>query len=137
MNIIRPIAITDAMVGAGTTVPEDPTPAWVSGTSYLVGNEVHLPSTHRVYRCGVATSSSTPPNTAIANWTDVRPTNRWAAFDVYTSTKTTGTTSLTFVLSPGYFNALALYGVTADSYSIVVKDAPGGTTARPSTGAPA
>ncbi len=135
MQFIRPITITAAMLGAGTTVAEDPTPAWVSGTSYSVGAEVHLASTHRVYRCAVATSGTTAPNVAITTWADVRPTNRWAPFDSYTSTQAATTTSMTYVLSPGYFNALALYGVVADSYTITLKDAPGGTTIYSRSGA--
>lgn len=135
MQFIRPITITDAMLGAGTTVAEDPTAAWVSGTAYTVGQEVHLASTHRVYRCAVATSGTTEPNLAIATWRDMRPTNRWSPFDNYTSTAAATTTSLTYVLSPGYFNAIALYGVVADSYTITIKDAPGGTTIYTRSGA--
>ena len=40
MNILQPITITDDMIGAGTSLAEDTTPAWVSGTSYTVGQEV-------------------------------------------------------------------------------------------------
>lgn len=135
MNIITPITITDAMIGAGTTVAEDPTPAWVSGAAYTVGQEVHLASTHRVYRCAADTSGTLAPNTAITVWSDMRPTNRWAPFDQYTSTAATATTSLTYVLKPGFFNALALYGLVGVSYAVTVKDAPGGAVVYSRTGA--
>lgn len=135
MNIITPITITDAMIGAGTSVAEDPTPAWVSGAAYTVGQEVHLASTHRVYRCALDTSGTVAPPAAITVWSDMRPTNRWAPFDQYTSTAATAATSLTYVLKPGFFNAIALYGVVGTFYTVTVKDAPGGTVVYSRTGA--
>lgn len=127
VNFIVPIAITDAMLGGGTTLAEDPTAAWTSGT-YSVGDERHVVATHRVYRCAVAGSSTTTPQNDPTRWVDMRPTNKWAPFDIYTSTAAAGTTSFTYVISPGYFNALALYGLTGSGYSLTVKDAPGGAT---------
>jgi len=125
MNIINPIAITDAMMGAGTTLAEDTTSAWTSAT-YAVSDLRHVVATHRVYKCALAGSSTISPELDPTRWVDTRPTNKWAPFDIYTSTAATGTTSFTYVLSPGYFNALALYGLTGSAYSLSVKDAPGG-----------
>jgi hypothetical protein len=139
MNVLVPIKITDGaagtvnMIGAGTTLAEDTTAAWTSGT-YAVGDFRHVVATHRVYRCAVAGSRTISPELDPTNWVDTRPTNRWAPFDIYTSTAATGTTSFTYVLSPGYFNAVALYGLTGASYSLTVKDAPGGTTIYTRTG---
>lgn len=133
MNIITPITITDAMIGAGTTLSEDSTSAWTSGT-YAVGDLRHVVATHRVYKCAVAGSSTVSPELDPTRWVDMRPTNKWAPFDIYTSTAATGTTSFTYVLSPGYFNAVALYGLTGGSYSLTVKDAPGGSTIYSSSG---
>jgi hypothetical protein len=133
MNIITPITIPAAMIGAGTTLAEDSTSAWTSGT-YAVGDLRHVVSTHRVYKCAVAGSSTVSPELDPTRWTDVRPTNKWAPFDIYTSTAATGTTSFTYVLTPGYFNAIALYGLTGTTYTLTVKDTPGGTTIYTSTG---
>lgn len=132
MNIIKPITITDAMIGAGTTVAEPATgeTAWASATAYAVGDERIRATTHRKYRCAVAhTSTASPlPENDPTRWVDVGPTQRWAPFDTYTSTTGGATTSATWVLTPGYFNAVALYGATGAQYAITVKDAPGGTT---------
>ncbi len=125
MNIISPITITDAMFT--TALAEDPTAAWTSAT-YAVGDERHVVSTHRVYKCAVAGSRTISPNLDPTNWVDMRPTNKFSPFDIYTSTKATSVTSLTYVLTPGYFNALALYGLVGTQYSIGIKDAPGGAT---------
>lgn len=126
MNIIAPINITEAMIGAGTTLAEDTTPAWTSAT-YAIGDERHVAATHRVYKCAVAGSSTVSPQLDATRWVNTRPTNRWAPFDVYTSTKAATTTSLTYVLTPGYFNAVALYGIAGSQYSMTIKNAPGGT----------
>lgn len=125
MNIIKPITITDAMIGAGTSLAEDPTAAWTSAT-YAVGDLRHVVATHRVYKCAVAGSRTTSPELDPTNWVDMRPTNKWAPFDIYTSTAAATVTTMTYVLTPGYFNAVALYGLTGAQYSLTIKDAPGG-----------
>lgn len=134
MNIIEPLEITDAMFGGGTTIAEPDASvgevAWSNASvAYTVGQEVIRSTTHRVYRCAVAhTSAASPlPENDPTRWVDVGPTNRWAPFDEYTSTPATATASLTFVLTPGFFNALALYGINGTAYSITIKDEPGGT----------
>ena len=116
MKILTPLAITDAMILAGTTVAEPAAgeTAWVSGANYVVGDLRIRVSTHRVYRCAVAhTGSTTPPETDTTRWVEEGPTQRWAPFDNYTNTAATGTTSLTYVLQTGFANALALYGLVA------------------------
>ena len=126
MNIISPITITDAMLGAGTTLAEDTTAAWTSAT-YAVGDERHVIATHRVYKCALAGSSTISPQLDPTRWLDKRPTNKWAPFDIYTSTAAATVTTMTYVLTPGYFNSIALYGLTGSQYALTVKDATGGT----------
>lgn len=132
MNIIIPTAITAAMIGAGTSIAEPSTSetAWAASTAYAVGDVRIRDTTHRKYRCAVAHTSAASPVPEIdpTRWVDVGPTDRWAPFDRYTNTRAMGTTSLTYVLSPGYVNALALYGLVGAQYSITIKDAPGGAT---------
>lgn len=127
MNILRPIAVTDSMVVSSLPSIEDSTPAWVSGTAYTVGQEVHRVSTHRVYRCAADTSGTTPPELAITNWVDVRPTNRWALFDYYTSTKTSWDTGLSYKLNTGgrSVNAIYLRGFSEGSTVVTIRDATG------------
>lgn len=125
MNIINPIIVTDAMLGAGTSLAEDPTTVWASYTA-AVGDLRHVVSTHRVYKCAVAGVSSVSPELAPTVWADIRPTNKWAPFDIYTSTAAATVTTLIYVLTPGYFNAVALYGLTGAQYSLTVKDTTGG-----------
>lgn len=138
MNIIIPTPITAAMIGAGTTIvePSASETAWASGVAYTVGDVRIRATTHRKYRCAVAhTSAATPvPEDDATRWLDIGPTDRWAPFDRYTNTRATATTSMTYVLNPGYVNALALYGLAGAQYSITIKDAPGGATIYSRTG---
>ena len=124
MNIINPITVTEAMMTS--SLAEDSTAAWVSAT-YAVGDLRHVVATHRVYKCAEAGSSTISPQLDPTRWVDMRPTNKWAPFDIYTSTKATTVTSLTYTLTPGYFNSVAMYGLVGTQYSVVVKDEAGGT----------
>lgn len=138
MNIIDPITITEAMIVAGTSIAEPAAgeTVWASGVAYAVGDVRIRSTTHRKYRCAVAhTSAASPtPENDSTRWVDIGPTDRWAPFDQYTSTAATTTTTLTYVLTPGYFNCIGLYGLTGTQYTVTVKDAPGGTVIYSKTG---
>ena len=131
MNILTPLTITDAMILAGTTIaePDASETAWVSAGAYSLGQERIRSTTHKVYECVQASTGRTAlPEVDSAYWLEKRPTKRWAPFDSYTSTAASGTASMTYVLQPGYFNALGMYGLVGTSATITVKDAPGGAT---------
>ena len=131
MNILTPLTITDAMILAGTTIaePDASETAWVSAGAYSLGQERIRSTTHKVYECVQASTGRTAlPEVDTAYWLEKRPTKRWAPFDSYTSTAASGTASMTYVLQPGYFNALGMYGLVGTSAAITVKDAPGGAT---------
>ena len=130
MIILAPIAITAAMIGAGTTIAEPAAgeTAWVSGGTYALGDRRIRTGTHRVYECVLAhTGRAALPEADPSYWEDAAPTQRFAPFDTYTSTAAAALSSVTYVLSPGYFNALGLYGLVGTSAAITVRDAPGGT----------
>ena len=131
MNILTPLTINSAMILAGTSIAEPASgeTAWVSAGAYTVGDLRIRTTTHKVYECIQASTGRTAlPEADSAYWREKSPTNRWAPFDSYTSTAATGTTSMTYVLQPGYFNALGMYGLVGTSAAITVKDAPGGAT---------
>lgn len=121
---IDPIEMTGAQLLAGTSLPEDPTPAWAAGT-YAVGYECHLVATHRVYKRAVATASSVSPDQDPKGWEDMRPTNLWAPFDEYTDTPAQATTDIVYVLGSRFVNALNLRGLVGSGVQVVVKDKPG------------
>ncbi len=136
-RVMVPVTITDSMILSGTSIAE---PAageteWVPGGDYTLGQERIRATTHRVYECVQAHSGRTAlPEADPAYWIDARPTMRWAAFDDYTNTKSRSVTSLTYVLQPGFVNAVGLYAIEGSGYTLTVKSAPGGTVLRTETG---
>lgn len=137
MNILVPLTITSAMIGAGTTIAEPDVAggevAWNAATNYTVGTVAIRTTTHRKYRNAIPGVDAGLPESTPARWLDIGPTNRYAPFDIYTNTATTGTTSFTYVLSPGFFNALSFYGLVGSTLTVTIKDAPGGTVIYTST----
>lgn len=128
---LNPQTITAAMIAAGTSIAEPAAgeTAWVSGGTYALGDLRIRDTTHRVYSCVQAHTGRTAlPENDTAYWLDKEPTQRWAPFDIYTSTAAGTTTSITYVLTPGYFSAISLYGLTGASIAVTIKDAPGGAT---------
>lgn len=129
MNLLVPIDIIDVMVISSTIAePDAGETAWVSGATYAVGDKAIRTSTHRVYKRAVAGAGATPPEDDTDNWTDFAPTNKWAAFDTEVSTQSIGASPLTYVLQPGFFNALSMYGLEGEDLTVTVKDEPGGAT---------
>lgn len=130
MKILFPTNITAAMIGAGTTIAEPSAgeTLWVSAGTYAVGNERIY--NHKTWACVQAHTGRTAlPDADPAYWLENKrkPSNRWAPFDSYTDTPATATGTITYVLSPGFFNGLSLYGLAGSDIAITVKNAPGGT----------
>jgi hypothetical protein len=95
--------------------------AWVSGTTYAVGDIRTVVSLHHNYYRSVAGAGTIQPNLDTANWTDNGPNNRWASLDVLRNTATVATTSMQMVIAPGTrINALGIVGLQASSVTISV-----------------
>lgn len=129
MNIIIPIAITAAMIQAGTSIAEPDTTigevAWATGTFAVDDERI---SEHGTYVCVQAhTGRVALPSADPAYWKFKQPSNRWMPFDIYKTTAATAVGSMTYVFQPGFFNALSLYGLVGLEADVTVKDAPGGT----------
>lgn len=131
MYIIKPITVTAAMIGAGCTLSEDPTAAWASGT-FAIGDEVHVVAQHRVYRCAIAGASSISPELDPTRWLDVRPTNKMAPFDIYTSTAATTTASdIVYPITARFVNAVSVWAPVGATVELSIKDEVGGTKIYP------
>lgn len=131
MNILLPKTITAAMLQAGTTIPAVDTAAgevaWVTGTSYVLGDR--RVDGDYIYEC-VQVVDTAPQNTYApsdtrsgAHWhkDEGAPTNRMAPFDKYLFTKARKTNTLTYVIKPGFVTGVAIYGIEADALAITVK----------------
>lgn len=131
MNLLTPITITDAILSSSTVAePAAGEIAWVSGGTYALGDLRIRATTHRIYACVLAhTGIATLPESDPTRWLEKSPTLRWAAFDSYVSTASTATTSLTYVLRPGFCNTVAFYGLVGLALQLTIRDGPGGTIA--------
>lgn len=129
MNILVPIAVTDAML-TSSNIPEPAAgeTVWVSGSAYNLGDLRIRASTHRVYECvkAVPAGRAVLPELDPDYWLDVGPTLKWAAFDSEVSTQSRIVTPLTMTLKPGFFNALAFYGLDGATLVITLKSSTGG-----------
>lgn len=125
-KVLNPIAITGAMITASAVAEPDTTrgeAAWVAATSYVVGNEVILASTHRVYTALAAGVDAGSPDVTPLRWADTRPTNKFAAFDLYKSTQIRKTGTITMTVKPGIISDMAFYGLEGDTLRVIAKQA--------------
>lgn len=132
MKILVPITITDAMMSSSTIAePAAGETAWAAGTNYVVGQRCILTATHRVYENLIGGINATSPDQALTGatprWLDYGPTLKWAAFDSVVNTPSSATTTFTHVILPGFFNAIAFYGMNGATLTVSIKTAPGGT----------
>lgn len=127
-RILMPLTVTPAMVVTGTTIAEPDTTrgevAWLVGTAYTIGQRIT--NAGSVWEA-VAASTGVTPGTDATKWLRFGPTNRTAAFDEYTTTRSVGTTSITYVLRPGFLNGLRLDGLEGVKLVVTLKDVPGGS----------
>ena len=117
MKFVRPNPVLDASL-ISSDVPETDHPAWVSGTSYTLGQRVIRTQTHRIYERLVAGAGTTAPELDTTNWLDIGPTNRWAMFDNKVGTVTSQADAITVTLAPGRVNSLALLNVNASTATV-------------------
>jgi len=120
VSLVRRVVIDDASF-VSSTVPETDAPAWVSGTTYALGDEVIRTETHRVYVCLSSGVSATAPEDDPSRWSNDRPTNRWAMFDAQISTKTVSDDDITIVIEPGRVDTVALIGATGVGVSCTAR----------------
>jgi hypothetical protein len=126
MKVIKPTAITDAML-VSSTVAETDYPVWNPATNYTVGSRVIRTTTHRIYERVVAGTTATLPENDIVNWLDIGPTNKWAMFDDVVGTITTASSgTLTVVIKPGAISGLALLEVSGSLLTVTMKSGTGG-----------
>ena len=123
MIVIPPITITPAMLTSSIAEPDplNGEAEWVSGATYAYLDEVILASTHKKYKRVIAGAGTTAPNLDSTNWTEVGPTNKWAMFDLYNTTGTTytGTLSLDIALTDR-INTIVLIGMSMQDITVTI-----------------
>ncbi|WP_139809991.1 hypothetical protein [Sphingomonas azotifigens] len=110
-QVLRPVLITEAALVA-SSVPENDYPVYSPDRTYIAGERVILPLTHRAYESAVGGNHGNDPATDTVHWLDVGPTKRWAMFDQALGTATTAVGAFSVQLRPGIpVDALALLDV--------------------------
>ncbi|VXD07692.1 hypothetical protein SPHINGOT1_80189 [Sphingomonas sp. T1] len=100
LQVLQPIAITDAVL-ISSTVAEDDAIEWSPAGGYPAGTRVVRRGTHRVYESIIASNIGNDPALTVGAWLDVGPTNRWAMFDQAIGSTTTDDNVITVALRPG------------------------------------
>ena len=125
--ILNPVEVTLTMIASGTSVPAVDASAgelaWASETPYTTGQQVNY--TGSIWEA-VAGSTGTAPGTDSTKWLRKGPSNQMAPFDDQFDTKARATSSMTYVLTPGFFTGLALWGIEGDHLNVKIYDEPGG-----------
>lgn len=125
-QVLAPIAITDAMYTASSVAEPDTATGeaiWVAATVYAIGDEVIRTGTHRVYTALAAGADPGLPEATPTRWRNTRPTNKWAAFDLYRSTAIRENGTLTMTVKPGIITGMQFFGLVGDSIQVVIKNA--------------
>lgn len=126
--ILDPLTITASMLYAGTTIPVVDAgageAAYSPSTAYT-GVEVKVNHEGWLYT-SIAASTGVAPGTDTTKWRRTGPSNRMAPFDDQMNTTAVAAGQMTYVLRPGFFTGLALYGVEAEEIEITLYAAPGG-----------
>jgi len=126
MKIVRPIAVTDAVLAA-SNVPETEHAAWAGGTTYAAGARVLRISTdiHRVYESVVSSNVGNDPLADDGSkWLLIGADNTWSMFDGVVQSQTTHADSVEVTLDvPGRIDTVALLNVSATSAQVTVTDA--------------
>jgi hypothetical protein len=100
---VKPVQVTPAMLIA-SDVPETDHAAWAAETTYALDARVIVVASHKVYQSLQADNTGhAPPVAGAADewWIEVSPTNRWKAFDLSNSTRTTQAGDMYFEIEPG------------------------------------
>lgn len=124
--LLIPLQITGDMVDdAGTSVPDVDTDAgeiaWDSSTSYSVDDRVnHEDAIWEAQKSNTNVEPGSDPTT----WLRIGPSNRWAALDGELSTVTRAAGEITYVLRPGFFTGLFLWGLVGDQLEVTIYDRP-------------
>jgi hypothetical protein len=130
MIVIRPIAITPAVLTASNIAEPDATlsgewteTVWAAGT-YTIGSRRIMTATHKLYEVVAASTTDAPDVGAKANpqtWIEVSATNKYRAFDAVIDTQATDSTSpITYTFEPaGLCNSFAAFNVSGASEVVV------------------
>lgn len=122
LKVIPPLSITDSNL-TSSNVAETDYAAWLSGTTYSIGQRVIKTSTHKIYESLQASNTNHDPETNPTWWIEVSATNKWKMFDLSNSTATQNADTIVVTITPGkVVNSVTLLGVNAQTVRIKMTD---------------
>lgn len=126
-SVLIPLQIVSSMILPGTTIAEPDVSLgeslWVSGGTYEVDDE--KVSDHIVWSCVQDhTGRTIKPTDGDGYWLKKRPSNLFAPFDQYISTPAKATGSLTYLMQPGFYTDVSVYGATGDRVVMEAYESP-------------
>ncbi len=119
MIVIKPQALTPAMISASSLVNADPN--WVSSTTYAAGAKVTY--ANRIWLSSQSANSGNVPGAVASTawWADQGPSNTSALIDDEVATVSTAVGEITLTISGVSANAIAVHNMTATSMSVTAK----------------
>lgn len=127
--LLIPLEVTPSMIVTGTNIPEVDTSAGeVAWDDQKAGG---YDADEEVCHVGwiwasTADANETEPGTDATKWTRMRPSNRMAAFDPELNTITRRTGEIKYVVRPGFFTGLGLWGLVGAHLNVKIYDEPDG-----------
>ena len=123
MKVVKPTQFNPVTHLVSSTAVEV-YPAWSVSTTYAKGDRVNYGTF--LYESKINTNTGNVPGDGTAFWLLLGPDNTHAMFDDQISTSTVSASPLTVVLTPGYLNSVALFGLVGNAVSLSVTDGLGG-----------
>lgn len=125
MKIIRPLAITDAML-VYSNILENDCPAYSAATTYAIGDRVMVvgANIHKTYTSLQAGNIGHAPTTSPTFWVEEGATNRWKMFDASITSQASNPDTIVITLATsGIANGIALLNIECTNIRITATDA--------------
>lgn len=126
MKTLLPLTVDDNVL-VSSSIPEDDAPAYDADTVYGVDETCVV--AHQIYKSLLASNAGHYPPSNLSGttpwWSASGYTNRWRAFDPYANTTTHSDGDQTHVLAVSYCDAIAMFGLIAESVDIKVENTSG------------
>lgn len=125
--LLIPLEITESMIATDTSVPVVDSAAgevaWDDSTAYEIDDRCN----HEGWLWdALKANTGVEPGTDATAWLRFGPSNRMAALDDQLDTVTRRKGEITYVLEPGFFTGLWIWGIVGDWINIKLYDSPGG-----------
>lgn len=116
LKVIKPISLT--LDASNAT---ESTPAWVSGTTYALDDEVSHDD--RIWKSTTGSNTGNTPSDASTYWSNQRATNPHRCLDLKQTSETESAGTLEMTLTAGGIgDAIAFIGIDAASVQVTVTD---------------